>query len=76
MKANRIILCLKDDTKVRQITAKSFHFHGGYLYVEDLQDACVNKSFPIQNIDRFDVFHINVDPVTFEPVISSFNESA
>lgn len=76
MKANRIILCLKDSNTVRQITAKSFHFHGGYLYVEDLQDAGVNKSFPISNIDRFDVFHINVDPITFEPVISSSNESA
>ena len=44
--------------------------------MEDLQDAGVNKSFPISNIDRFDVFHINVDPITFEPVISSSNESA
>lgn len=76
MKANRIILCLKDDNMVRQYTAKSLHFHGGFLYIEDMKDACVNKSFPISNIDRLDVFHINVDPITYEPVISSSNESA
>ena len=74
MKANRIILCLKDN-EVRQYTAKNLHMDGSGLYFNDLhhdRTYCI----ALNQIDRIDVFHINVDPITFEPVISSSNESA
>lgn len=74
MKANRIILCLKYN-EVRQFTAKNLHMDGKGLYFNDMHN---NKTYnvPLDLIDRIDVFHINVDPITLEPVISSSNESA
>lgn len=75
MKANRIILCLKDDNMVRQYTAKNFHMDSKGIYFINMHDEKM-YNVPLDQIDRLDVFHINVDPITFEPVISSSNESA
>lgn len=77
MKANRIILTIKTDRgdELRQYTAKNLHMTGTYVYFHCLTDK-KDYSVPLNVIDRIDVFFINVDPVTFEPVISSSNESA
>ena len=66
MKANRIILCLKDN-KVRQHTAKNFHMNGKGIYFNDLNDDKI-YNIPLDQIDRIDVFHIDVDPFTKEPL--------
>ena len=69
MKANRIILCLKDN-EVRQFTAKNLHMTGRALYFNDLQN---DKTYnvPLDQIDRIDVLHIDVDPFTKEPLMPS-----
>ena len=78
MKANRIILTIKTDRgdEVRQYTAKNMHMTGTGLYFDNLQKNNRPEYVPISIIDRMDCFFINVDPITFEPVISSSNESA
>lgn len=77
MKANRIILTLKTDhgDEVRQFTARNLHMTGLQIYFHCLTDG-KDYEIPLEHIERIDVFFINVDPVTFEPVISSSNEPA
>lgn len=69
MKANRIILCLKDNT-VQQHTTKGLSMTGKNLYFSDLKTYKLNI-IPLDQIDRIDVFHIDVDPFTKEPLMPS-----
>ena len=69
MKANRIILCMTDNT-VRQHTAKSMSMTGKNLYFNDLKTDKINI-VPLDQIDRIDVFFIDVDPFTKEPLMPS-----
>lgn len=70
MKANRIILCLKDDNKVIQYTSRNLSMTGKNLYFNDLKTDKINI-VPLDQIDRIDVFFINVDPFTKEPLMPS-----
>ena len=77
MKANRIILTQRVDGsgRVYQFTAKNFHMDGRFVTFTSLPDNAEHM-ISLKVIERIDVFHINVDPITYEPVISSSNESA
>ena len=76
MKANRLILTLKTDKgdELRQATVTNLHMTGTNLYYTDLRTK-KNYAIPIKVIDRIDTFFIDVDPFTYEPVLSSSVEA-